>query len=573
MNDLVQRLAGLSPEKREQLLAQLPPLSFAQQRLWFIDQFEEGATAFYNMPASVQLEGRLDYRALHRTFNEIVRRHQTLRTAFLAVDGQPVPVVKTSLTLSLPLIDLSALHQSEREAELQRLRRAEAQRPFDLSQAPLLRLALVRLSPLRHIALVTMHHIVSDGWSLGVLVREVAALYQAYAGGAASPLPELPIQYSDFAAWQRQQLQGATLQRALDYWRRELGTELATLNLPTDRPRPAVQSYRGGHVPLRLDEELTSALRQLAQAQRATLFMVLLAAFQALLQRYSGQAEIVVGTPVAGREQAETEALIGFFVNTIVLRADLSGNPSFRDLLARLRQTTLAAYAHQAVPFEKLVEELQPQRSLSHAPLFQVMIVLQNTPSVPLRLSGLTLTALPAEQSAALFDLLLSLTETADGIFGSLQYSTDLFNAATAQQLAAHYQTLLTLIAADPEKRISDLPLLSERERRQQLEEWNATTALSLDDMSQIISDVVRVIWQELLGRDLLSGKANFFDLGGNSATAERMRARVHDVLGVAMDHESLLENPTLEDFCRVIEERMIEDVERITESATAWSL
>ncbi|HEY6806349.1 MAG TPA: condensation domain-containing protein [Pyrinomonadaceae bacterium] len=572
MNDLVQRLAALPPDKREQLLAQLPPLSFAQQRLWFIDQFEEGASAFYNMTASVRLEGQFNFPALLRTFNEIVRRHDTLRAAFLAVDGQPVQVVKTKVSLSLPIVDLSDLQQARRDDELQRLRREDAERPFDLSHVPLLRVSLVRMDASVHVVLLTMHHIVSDGWSIGVLIKEVAALYAAYAANKESPLTELSIQYSDFASWQRQQLQGESLEKELDYWRGELGAELPTLNLSTDRPRPAVQSYRGAHVPVIVGAELTNALRQLAQQQGATLFMVLLAAFQALLQRYSGHEQIVVGTPVAGREQPETETLIGFFVNTIVLRGDLSGNPSFTELLARVRQTTLNAYAHQSVPFEKLVEELQPQRSLSHAPLFQVMIVLQNTPAESLRLSGLTLTALPYEQSAALFDLLLSLTEIDGGISGSLQYSTDLFNSKTAEQIVAHFQTLLTLIAANPEEPIAQLQLLSEAERKQQLEDWNATAAVSLDDMPRIVADVVKVIWQEILGCDV-NDNTNFLDAGGNDSTATQIVARVQSVLGIQLDQPTLFANPALKNFCHVIEERMLDDVEALVEAAPTQTI
>ena len=550
MNELAQRLALLSPEKRAQLLDQLPPLSFAQQRLWFIDQFEEGASAFYNMPASVRLEGPLDYRALTRTFNEIVRRHETLRTAFIAVAGQPVQVVNAALSLPLPLVDLSALHGDERAAELQRLRRAEAERRFDLSCAPLLRVSLVRLTPNEHVALFTMHHIVSDGWSIGVLVREVAVLYQAYAAGKESPLPELPIQYADYAVWQRERLQGERLEQELSYWRQQLGGELSSLELPTDRARPAVQSYRGWHVQFALNEELTSGLRQLARREAATLFMTLLAAFQALLQRYSGQQEIVVGTPVAGREQPETEALIGFFVNPIVLRGDLSGNPTFTELLRRVREATLAAYAHQRVPFEKLVEELQPQRSLSHSPLFQVMMVLQNTPAESLRLAGLTLTALPAEHTAARFDLLLSLTETAEGITGSLQYKQDLFNASTAEQIVAHYQTLLAGIVANPQERISRLPLLSEKEQKQQLDEWNATAHVNVEDMEEVLASVVGAIWKE-------------------SESAARMIDRVHEVLGVKLDQQVLSQHPTLEGFSKMLAERLVDDVEKMSESVT----
>jgi non-ribosomal peptide synthetase component F/acyl carrier protein len=323
-----------------------------------------------------------------------------------------------------------------------------------------------------------------------------------------------------------------------------------------------VQSYRGAHCQFAAPAALTAALRQLAQREGATLFMVLLAAFQTLLQRYSGQEEIVVGTPVAGREQPETEALIGFFVNTIVLRGDLSGNPSFTELLRRVRETTLAAYAHQQLPFEKLVEALQPQRSLSHSPLFQVMIVLQNTPAESLRLPGLTLTALPVEHYTAHFDLLLSLTETDEGISGSLQYKEDLFNASTAEQMASHYQTLLAGIAANPQERISRSPLLSEKEQKQQLEEWNSAYV----DIDGVLPDVVRVIWQEILGRDALSPNANFFELGGNSEASVRMIGRLHEVLGVEVEPQMLAQHPTLETFSNILEERLIEHVEKMSE-------
>ncbi|HEY6806350.1 MAG TPA: amino acid adenylation domain-containing protein [Pyrinomonadaceae bacterium] len=451
------------------------PLSFAQQRLWFIDQFEEGSSAFYNMPAGVRLKGRLDLDALARTFNEIVRRHHILRTAFVPVDGQPVQVVQPDISLSLPLADLSHLQTEERDVALQRLRREEAELAFDLSTSPLLRVSIVRLSPDDNVVLLIMHHIVSDGWSIGVIVREVVALYEAYAAGEQSPLPELPIQYTDFAAWQREQLQGEALARELDYWRGALGTDLPTLNLPTDRPRPAVQSYRGGQISLALTTELTSSLRELAQQQGATLFMVLLASFQGLLQRYSGQDEIVVGTPVAGREQAETESLIGFFVNTIVLRSDLSGNPSFTELLVRVRNTTLNAYAHQAVPFEKLVEELQPQRSLSHAPLFQVAVSYLIDPLPELRLPELEIEFLETNNQTAKFDLSLELQENSDSVAATINYSTDLFDVETIRRMAGHFQALLTEVVLNPEERLSKLSLLNESERTQLLVEWNAT--------------------------------------------------------------------------------------------------
>ncbi|HEU4593896.1 MAG TPA: condensation domain-containing protein, partial [Pyrinomonadaceae bacterium] len=341
------------------------PLSFAQQRLWFLDQLEPGSVA-YNMPTALRLTGRLDVPTMERTFGEIVRRHEVLRTRFVEVDDSPVQVITPASEVSLPLTDLGHLAEGEREAEAQRLTQEEARRPFDLAAGPLLRAALLRLSEEEHILLVTMHHIVSDGWSMGVLVREMTTLYSAFTSGEESPLEELSIQYADYAAWQRQYLSGEVLDAQLSYWRTQLGGAPALLELPTDRPRPPAQTYRGARHSFTIPAELTSHLTALSQEEGCTLFMTLLAGWQALLSRYSNQEEVVVGTPIANRTRVETEGLIGFFVNTLALRTDLSGEPSFRELLGRVREVTLGAYAHQEVPFERLVEELQPERSLSH---------------------------------------------------------------------------------------------------------------------------------------------------------------------------------------------------------------
>ena len=452
------------------------PLSFAQQRLWFIDQFE-GASAVYNMPASVRLDGVLDHRALTRTFNEIVRRHESLRTSFGSVEGQPVQIISDAMPAALPLLDLTELDQAARAAELQRLTHEEAQRSFDLSRTPLIRLSLVRLSETEHVVLVTMHHIVSDGWSIGVLVKEVAALYEAYTNGRESSLAELPVQYADYATWQRGRLQGEQFEQELNYWRRQLGGELASLELPADRPRPAVQSYRGGHVEFALSSELTEELRELGRRENATLFMVLLAAFQALLQRYTGQEEIVVGTPVAGRERPETEGLIGFFVNTIVLRGDLSGDPTFVELLHRVRETTLEGYAHQEVPFEKLVEELQPQRSLSHSPLFQVLVSYLTNPVQELRLPQLSASLLETKTGTTKFDLSLELREASDALAATINYSADLFDRETIERMVQHFQALVTAITSAPQERLARLPLLASAERQRLLIEWNDTAS------------------------------------------------------------------------------------------------
>ena len=356
------------------------PLSFAQQRLWFLDQLEPGSS-FYNIPAAVRLHGVLNVAALERTLSEVVRRHEVLRTHFMAVDGEPVQVIEAAAPLQLEVLDLSALEEEAREAEVLRLAQLEASRPFDLWRGPLLRVGLLRLGKEEHVALVTMHHIVSDGWSMGVFINEVATLYAAYVRGEESPLEELPIQYADFAHWQRGWLQGEVLAAQLDYWRAELADAPTVIDLPIDKPRPPVQTYRGAYQPLQLSAALSAQLRDLSRRHGATLFMTLLAAFDLLLCRYAGQEQVLVGTPIANRNRSEIEGLIGFFVNTLVLRGDVRGNPSFSELLRRVRETALSAYAHQDLPFEKLVEELQPERDMSRSPLFQVMFVLQNAPA------------------------------------------------------------------------------------------------------------------------------------------------------------------------------------------------
>ncbi|MCP4661655.1 MAG: non-ribosomal peptide synthetase, partial [bacterium] len=394
------------PVSRDQEL----PLSFAQQRLWFLEQLEFGSPV-YNIPLAVRLSGMVEAALLERVFNEVVRRHEVLRTSFAAAAGRPRQVIAAELQLPLPLVDLCPLEPAEREAEARRLAAAEARHLFDLTAAPLGRVTLLRLAAADHLLLVTMHHIVSDGWSMGVLQHELAALVEAFSQGKPSRLPELPIQYADFAHWQRHRLAGEVLEAELAYWRVKLGGAPQRLELPADHPRPAVQSFRGRSLPLVLPEPLSEALAALSRRQDATLFMTLLAAFQTLLSRYSGQQDIVVGSPIAGRTHREIEALIGFFVNTLVLRTDLSGNPSFEELLARVRHLALDAYAHQEVPFERLVEELEPDRDLGASPLFQVMFVLQNAPGTSLGRPGPDMAPLPVEGETTKFDLTLSLQE------------------------------------------------------------------------------------------------------------------------------------------------------------------
>jgi len=451
-------------------------LSFAQQRLWFLNQLER-QSAFYNIPVAVRLTGTLDVQALRRTLQEIVNRHEALRTRFEAVDGTPVQVIDAQAVVELPLEDLRGMLESEREGEAQRLAQEEAQAPFDLSRGPLLRARLLRLGEDEHVVLLTMHHIVSDGWSMGVLVREVAALYTAFVRGEASPLAALPVQYADYAHWQRQWLQGEVLAAQLDYWKGQLADAPVLLALPTDRPRPAVQSYAGSALEFTVDAATTAGLNALARDAQATLFMVLAAAFNVLLARHAGQDDICLGTPIANRTRTELEGLIGFFVNTLVLRTRLSGNPRFTALLEQVRETALGAYAHQDVPFEQLVEVLQPQRGLSHSPLFQVMLVLQNAPMGSLALPGLSLETLQdeAERSTSKFDLTLTLTESQEQLQAVFEYSTDLFERQTVERMSGHFMRLLESVVEQPSMRVDRLAMLPEAERRQLVEEWNDT--------------------------------------------------------------------------------------------------
>jgi amino acid adenylation domain-containing protein len=453
------------------------PLSFAQQRLWFIDQLQPGGTS-YNVPAAVRLTGDLDIAALERALSEIVRRHEVLRTTFAEAGGRPVQVINNAEPLRLSVVDLSEVDGGERETRAQELIAEEAGRPFDLSARPLLRAGLIKLDESEHVVMLTMHHIVSDGWSVGVLVREVAALYEAYTQAQESPLAELPVQYADFAVWQREWLTGEVLEAQLSYWRRQLAGAPEVLELPTDRPRPAVRTHDGRTHSFSVAPEITQALRALSRREGVTLYMTLLAAFQTLLHRYSGQEDILIGSPVAGRNRAETEHLIGFFVNTLVLRTDLSGDPSFSELLGRVREVCLGAYAHQDVPFEKLVEELRPERSLSHAPLFQVMFVLQNAPEEELRLGGLRLSTAGAHGGESKFDLTLAVTETADGLGAVLEYDSDLFDAETISRMTTHFLTLLSAAASEPTRQVSELPLLTEDERHALLEPYRTSRVL-----------------------------------------------------------------------------------------------
>jgi hypothetical protein len=444
--------------------------------LWFLDQLAPESSA-YNIPYAGRFVGALKAASLDQLFREVVRRHEALRTSFPTVNGRPHQAIGKSEEFRLRHVDLRGLPEGARSELCRRLAEEEAGKPFDFARGPLVRANLLRLDDQDHAILLTMHHVVSDGWSLGVLSGELSALYEVLGLGLPSRLPELPIQYADYAVWQRQWLDGSALDAQLSYWTSQLAGAPPSLELPTDRPRPAVQTFRGATESILLSDELTAGLKALSQRDDATLFMTLLAAFQTLLHRYTGERDILVGTPIAGRNHAEVESLIGFFVNTLVMRADLGGDPGFRSLLRQVRETALGAYAHQDLPFETLVDRLKVERDLSRTPLFQVMLVL-GTGAPELQLKGLTYHQLTSENQTAKLDLLLNVSERDGGLSASVEYNTDLFDGRTIARMLGHFRTLLEGITADPERRASELPLMSPTERQQLLVEWNATEAV-----------------------------------------------------------------------------------------------
>ena len=450
------------------------PVSFAQQRLWFLDQLEPGSP-FYNLPQIISIKGNLNVTALQQTLNEIVSRHEALRTTFSAGPEGPTQVIAKSLTVAIPVDDLTTLAAAEYEHAVATAAREEARRPFDLSTGPLLRARLLVFDSNTYVLFFTMHHIVSDGWSLGVLFRELAVVYEAFIAGKPSPLPPLPIQYADFSVWQRETLQGAALQRQLDYWKAQLSSAPPVLDLPAARTRPSVQRFHGAQEVRLLPQRLTQQLKRVSSEHTVTLFMTLLAAFKVLLWRYTNQADLVVGSPIANRTRAETEDLIGFFANTLVLRTDLSGNPTFAELLSRVKVSALGAYDHQDLPFEKIVEELSPERDPGRNPLFQVVFVLQNATRTKLELPGLTLERLDIHSGTAKFDLSLSILELPEGLKTSWEYNTDLFDAWQIERMMDHFEMLLEGVVAGPECHIAQLPLLTTKDRDQVLVEWNRT--------------------------------------------------------------------------------------------------
>ena len=451
------------------------PLSFAQQRLWFLTQLDP-ETSLYNMSASVLLKGSLNIEALERSLNEIIRRHESLRTVFPTVDGQPIQSILPSLTLQLIPVDLSHLSTAERQSRHKELCRAEAQQTFDLQQGPLIKVKLLRFEAEEHVLLLTKHHIISDGWSIGVLMNEMAVLYSAYVKGEESPLDELPIQYGDFAVWQRQWLQADALSDQLSYWHDQLADAPSLLELPTDRPRPPSQSYSGATSTLMLSSHLNEAIKKLSREQGCTPFMTLLAAFKVLLMRYTHQHDIVVGTPIANRRREELEGLIGYFANTLALRTKVEGGMSFKALMGRVKEVALGGYGNQDVPFEKVVERMKPERTMSYSPIFQVMFVMQNS-AQRLRLEGLTLNLVNLDNGTSKFDLTMEAEETEEGLKLNLEYSTDLFDEERIRRMGEHYQTLLESAIANPDSFVNHLQIIPPRELHQLLSIWNDTSA------------------------------------------------------------------------------------------------
>ncbi|MEM6403523.1 MAG: condensation domain-containing protein, partial [Cyanobacteria bacterium P01_D01_bin.116] len=482
-------LENLSPEKKRQLLAKLLqekanqpqnfPLSFAQKRLWFLDKLQPESSA-YNIPAALHLTGELNIICLEQSLNKIIQRHEVLRSSFTVVEDEPIQQVFPSLNLqkklNLPLIDLQALTTEQQEQQVKQLIKETSTKPFDLSKVPLFRTKLIKLNSEEHVLLFAMHHIISDYFSMRLLIRELAVVYQSLIKGETAKLPELTVQYGDYATWEQEWLKSEKRTAQLEYWQKNLANYPPLLTLPTDYPRPPLQRFRGARESFALSQDLSNALKSLSQGQNATLFMTLLAGFKILLYRYSNQEDILIGSTITNREnRAEISNLIGLFVNNLIFRTDLSGNPSFTNFLEQVREVTLNGYANQDLPYEYLVEQLQPERNLSYNPLFQVMFILHNTPTQTIDLSGLSLTYLEPEHETSRFDLSLDMYETASGLTGIFEYNTDLFTKSTIERIIGHFQTLLTAIVANPEKSICELPLLTSKEEQQLLVEWNDT--------------------------------------------------------------------------------------------------
>jgi thioesterase domain-containing protein/acyl carrier protein len=531
--------------------------SFAQQRRWFVDRLQPGNPA-HHQPAALRLTGPLDASAAERSLSEIVRRHEALRTVFRTVGSELIQVVLPDVPCPLPIVELSHLPAVDREAEAARRAAVEFRRPFDLERGPLLRAGLLRLADEDHLLWLEVHQIACDGWSMGVLFQDFAALYAAFLRGEPSPLPLLPVRYADYAAAQRARMQGETLRKHLTYWKQQLDGLAESLDLPTDRPRPVEPSLQGGTRFFSLPRALTEALESLGRREVSWLFMTLLAGFQALLQRYTGQNDIAVVTPAADRPRRELQQMIGSFINVLVLRTDLSGDPSFRKLLRRVRTMALGAYAHQGLPFEQVVGELPPSRQ----PLLRVMFTLLNDPTSGMALPGLKLAPIAVDCGAAQMDLSLRLTQTAAGLDGSFEYNSDLFDAATIDRMIGHFRLLLEAVVADPDRRLSELPPLG-TDHKGQLSgsrpehEVEAPARGEADGPATNPSHTLLIqLWEDLLGVRPIGIRDNFFELGGDSLLAMRLIVEVEQATGRKLPLAALIAGATIESMTEALLER-----------------
>lgn len=573
-------IAELAPRidnlQREQSGGQIPaiqrldhtqplPLSFAQLRLWLLNQIDSSSAA-YNISGGVRLNGSLNFYALQQSLNEITRRHEILRTGFGTIGDQPCQLIDSEIHLAVPVVDLQHLPESACKAEISRLIREEGQLPFDLEKPPLLRVSLLRIDAKEHILLLTAHHIVFDGWSIEVFINELAGLFAAFSSGKPSALAELPIQYGDYAAWQRKWLTDEALETQLSFWKKQLGGKLPVLDLPADRPRPPVQTFNGATQQFVLSEELTASLRSLGNKSGATLFFTLLAAFNVLLYRYTGQQDILIGSPITNRNQLDTEDLIGCFVNTIVIRTDLSGHPTFAELLGRVSETTVEAYANQDMPFERLVEEVQADRDLSRTPLFQVMLSLRKDLSTSLNLPGVSLTQFEADNGTTKFDLSLHLQESAERVSGWFEYNTDLFDVSRIVRMAAHFEHVLEAIVDDPVRPISVLPIFTPAEEAEILSGWTNTVeqverkvaAQTTPEQFTVVNttaEMLGAIWAEVLEVEQPGPHDNFFEIGGHSLLAARIMSRVRNVFQVGLGLRNMFEAPTISSLAKLIDD------------------
>ncbi|HEY9650394.1 MAG TPA: condensation domain-containing protein, partial [Coleofasciculaceae cyanobacterium] len=540
----------IKPVSRDQKL----PLSFNQERLWFLEQLQPD-TSVHNLLHCLRLKGVLDVAALEQSLNEIASRHEILRTTFSIIDGLPVQVISPKIELNLPVVDLSELAPEQQEQQAQKMAIEDAEQPFDLAKAPLWRFKLLRLGKQDHILVRTIHHIIFDGWSHSVFMRELGIIYAALSARQPSPLPELSIQYADYAQAQRQWLQGEVFSSGLDYWKQQLSGNVPALELPTDFPRPPIPSYRGTYQPLELSENLTAALKKLSYQQGVSLFVTLLAAFKTLLYLYTQQEDMIVCSPVVGRHRVETKALIGYFNNVVVMRTDLSEQPSFQELLRRVSRVSSETFAHQDMPLQKVAE----LPNLVRTPLTRAMFVLQNIPNQSLELDGLTVDSLYVDREIANFDLSLSLQEKAGKLTGGLQYKTDLFKAATIAQMIEHFQTLLESLVANPEQCISDLPLLTQIKLDQLFnksqdsgsfpQEQQRTYIAPRDDLERQLT----AIWEQVLGIQPIGVRDNFFELGGHSLLAVNLFGQIEKIFNKNLPVATLFHAPTVEQLANLL--------------------